>query len=108
MKPKPVVSRHKADEDLDRAFEYYLLEAGPDIAEAFINEFERVASHLSRFPLSGSTRLEHALAIPGLRQWPLRRFPYLIIYVDREHSVEIWRVLHGQTDIPDWMRGEED
>ena len=104
---KPVVTRHKADEDLDIAFDYYLLEAGPEIAEAFINEFERVASYLSRNSTSGSTSIGHALAIKDLRQWPLRRFPYLIIYVDRGHIVEIWRVLHGQRDIPELMRLEE-
>ena len=100
MKPKPVVTRHRADEDVDRAFEYYLFKAGPDLAEAFIDEYERSTSHLSHFPSSGSLRLEHALFIPELRQWPLQRFPYTIFYFDREHLVEIWRVIHGKRDIP--------
>ncbi len=107
MRSKPVITRHRADEDIDRAFEYYLSEAGPDLAEAFIDEFEHATSHLSRFPLSGSTRFEYALGIPGLRQWLFRRFPYVILYIDQEHHVEIWRVLHGHTDIPAWMRDGE-
>jgi toxin ParE1/3/4 len=103
---KPVVTRRAADEDLDLAFGYYLREAGPEIAEAFINEFDRSTSHLSRFPLSGSLRFEHALSIPELRHWPLRRFPYVIFYFDKERSVEIWRVLHGRADMSAWLHDE--
>ncbi len=107
MSSKPIITRHRADDDIERAFEYYLIDAGPDLAEAFINEFEYATSHLSRFPMSGSPRFEHALAIPGLRQWPFQRFPYLILYLNQEHHLEVWRVLHGQADIPAWMRDEE-
>ncbi|HVF46644.1 MAG TPA: type II toxin-antitoxin system RelE/ParE family toxin [Pyrinomonadaceae bacterium] len=106
MKVKPVVTRHQADDDIDRAFEYYLSEGGREVAVAFIDDYERSVSHLSRFPLSGSPRLEHKLSISDLRQWSLRRFPYLILYFDREHSVEIWRVLHGHMDLPAWLRDE--
>lgn len=104
MRIKPVVTRHQADDDIDAAFEYYLANAGSEIAIAFMDEYERAALHLAKYPLTGSPRLGHTLAIPDLRQWPLRRFPYLIIYSDLEHTVEIWRVLHGRVDIPEWLR----
>ena len=107
MKTKPVITRHQADDDIDGAFYHYLLEAGSEIAVAFMDEYERATSHLSRFPLSGSPLLGHTLAIEDLRQWPLRGFPYLIFYFDREFSVEVWRVLPDQVDIPEWLRGEE-
>jgi toxin ParE1/3/4 len=107
VRSKPVVTRHLADEDIDRAFEYYLREAGPDIAVAFIDELERSTSHLSRFPLSGSPHLGHVLNIPGIRQWPLQRFPYSIVYIDTEYSVEIWRVLHGKMDMSELMTEDE-
>lgn len=106
MKIKPVVTRHQADNDIDRAFEFYLVEGGRDVAIAFIDEYEKSTSHLSRFPLSGSPQLEHKLAIPDLSQWPMRRFPYVIVYFDREHSVEIWRILHGHMDLPAWLQEE--
>lgn len=107
MRSKAVVTRHRADEDVDRAFEYYLKEGGPDVAIAFVDEYERSTSHLSRAPLSGSLRFEHALGIEDLRQWPLRKYPYLIIYVVTEHSIEVWRVLHSERDIPAIMHGED-
>jgi toxin ParE1/3/4 len=107
VRPKPVITRHQADEDIDRAFEYYLSEGGPELAIAFVDDYERATSHISRLPLSGSPRLGQTVTIPDLRQWPFGRFPYVIFYFDLEHSVEIWRVLHGRTDIPAWLREGE-
>lgn len=107
MKSKPVITRRLADEDIDRAFQGYLAEGGSQLAVEFVDAYEKAALHLSRFPLSGSPGLEQILGIPGLRKWPLRRFPYLIIYFDLEHAVEIWRVLHGSVDVPAWLRDKE-
>ncbi|MGE3467619.1 MAG: type II toxin-antitoxin system RelE/ParE family toxin [Pyrinomonadaceae bacterium] len=107
MKTKPVVTRHQADDDINQTFDHYLSEGGANLAVAFVDAYESATSHLSRFPLSGSLRLGHTLVISDLRQWPLQRFPYVILYFDREHSVEIWRVLHASVDIPAWLRGEE-
>ena len=99
MRSKPIVTRALADEDIDLAFEYYLAEGGPEVAVAFIDDYESSTAHISRFPLGGSPRLAGALDISDLRQWPLRRFPYSIIYIDRKQYVEVWRVLHSQRDL---------
>lgn len=107
MKTKPVVTRYKADEDVDKTFEHYLANAGPEIAISFIDEYEKAISHLSRNPLIGSPLAGHRLDVDELRQWPLRRFPYLIFYFDLERAVEIWRVLHTSVDIPAWLQDEE-
>jgi toxin ParE1/3/4 len=45
----------------------------------------------------------HELGIPGLRSWPLKRFPQLIFYIERADHIDVWRVLHGERDIPAWM-----
>jgi toxin ParE1/3/4 len=104
---KPVITRRRADDDIDRAFESYLKDGGAELAVAFADDLERAVTHLSKFPLSGSPTLAQVLEIPGLRKWPLRQFPYLIIYIDSEHAVEIWRVLHSHSDVPAWLRAEE-
>jgi plasmid stabilization system protein ParE len=31
-------------------------------------------------------------------------FPYLIFYVERESELDVWRMLHGQRDIPAWLQ----
>ena len=55
-------------------------------------------------PAAGSSRYARALDLPGLRSWPLKRYPYLVFYTEREDSVDVWRVLHGRRDVPARMR----
>lgn len=38
----------------------------------------------------------------------MQRYPYLIFYVDLPSHTDIWRVLHGQRDIPAWLREDRD
>lgn len=46
----------------------------------------------------------HDLDLPGLRFWPLTRFPYLVFYFKQSDCLDVWRVLHGRRDIPAWMQ----
>jgi toxin ParE1/3/4 len=46
----------------------------------------------------------HEPNLPGLRFWPLTCDPYLIFYIERPQHIDVWRVLHGQRDIPAWMQ----
>jgi toxin ParE1/3/4 len=36
--------------------------------------------------------------------WPLRRFPHLVFYVVEADRIDVWRVLHGERDVPQWLR----
>ena len=36
------------------------------------------------------------------------RYSHLVFYVERDAHVEVWRVLHGERDIPAWMKSPED
>jgi toxin ParE1/3/4 len=103
VKVKPVVPRKLANEDVDHAIAYYLGEGSKQAALAFIDALEQAYDHIGRNPATGSPRYAHDLDIPGLRSWPLRRFPHLVFYVERDDHVDVWRVLHGQRDIPAWM-----
>jgi toxin ParE1/3/4 len=38
--------------------------------------------------------------LPGLRFWPLKRYPYFVFYLERETHIDVWRVLHAERDIP--------
>jgi toxin ParE1/3/4 len=104
MNPTPLVSRELARLDIEAAFDYYLAEGGTDIAIAFVDEIERTFAVISRTPSAGSSRYAHELELPNLRFWPIKKFPYLIFYVDLGRHAEIWRVLHSHSDIPSWMR----
>lgn len=108
MSAKPVIPRERARRDIDEAVDHYLAEAGERVALGFIDALEQAFRHIARHPATGSPRYGHELDLPGLRSWPLKRYPYLVFYVERDDHVDVWRVLHGQRDIPAWMRAPED
>jgi len=64
--------------------------------------------HIARQPATGSPRYAHELDLPGLRCWPLRRYPYLVFYVELPRHVDVWRILHRRRDIPAAMLEEVD
>lgn len=107
MRAKPVVPRAQANLDVDEAVAYYLGEDAPQAALGFIDALDKAYAHLGRHPGTGSPRYAHELNLPGLRAWPLTGYPHLVFYVDRPDHVDVWRVLHGQRDIPAWMQDAE-
>jgi toxin ParE1/3/4 len=97
---KPVRLRLLAAEDIDAALDHYLSEAGGEIAARFVGSVERAINHVGRHPHHGSLRFAYELDVPDLRCWPLSRFPYLVMYVERDTEVDVLRVLHTRRDIP--------
>jgi toxin ParE1/3/4 len=104
---KPVVPRELANRDIDDAIAYYLSESAEQAAFGFIDALEQAYAHIGRHPATGSPRYAHELNLPGLRLWPLAHYPHLVFYVERPHHIDVWRVLHGQHDIPAWMQEPE-
>jgi len=87
--------------------EYYLNEGGERTALALVDALERAFLHIRRHPATGSPCYVHELDLPALRCWRVQRYPYLVFYVERDDYIDVWRVLHGQRDIPAWL-GESD
>ena len=107
MKSKPVIPRELASRDVEEAIEHYRGEGAEQAALGFIDALEQAYAHISRHPATGSPRYAHELNLPGLRCWPLMRYPQLVFYVERGDHIDVWRVLHGQRDIPAWMQQPE-
>lgn len=107
MKSKPIIPREIVRQDVNEAISYYLEEGAEHAALGFIDALEQAYSHLARHPDMGSPRYSYELDIPGLRSWPLKRYPHLIFYVNRTDHVDVWRVIDGSRDIPAWLRDEE-
>ena len=104
MTAKPVVPRRVALRDIDEAVAYYLGEGGDETALRFIEAVEKTFTRIGRHPASGSPRYAVELTLPGLRAMPVTRHPHLVFYVDRGSHIDVWRVLHGERDIPAWIR----
>ncbi len=96
---KPVVPRVAAEDDLDRACDHYLMTAGSGVAVEFLHDFEIAIAFISKSPGSGSPRYGPEPDLSGLRSLPMKKFP-LIFYIETEHYIDVWRVLHGNMDIP--------
>jgi toxin ParE1/3/4 len=101
---KPIFAREKARWDIEGAVDYYFTTAGQGIALQFVDSLERVYWLISAYPASGSLRYAYELNLPGLRFRQLTNYPYLVFYIEGEHHVDVWRVLHAQRDIPAWMQ----
>lgn len=104
MSKKPVLPRALARRDVQAAVDYHLREAGRIVALGFIDALETVYRSISAHPAAGSPRYANELALPGLRSRALKHYPYIVFYIERDDRIDVWRVLHAQSDIPAWMR----
>ena len=107
MSGKPVLLRELAHRDVEAAVDYYVREAGPDVALGFIDALQSTYRAIAEHPALGSPRYAQELALPGLRSFAVRGFPYFVFYIDRADHIDVWRVLHGRRDIPSRMREPE-
>ena len=96
---KPVVPRQRAVNDIEEAVDRYLVDADVEVAVGFVDELERAFRQLGEHPGSGSPRWAGELRIPGLRSWPLNRYPYVVFYRENEDRLDVWRVLHVRRDM---------
>ncbi len=103
MKSKPVIPRVLANRDVDEAIKHCLDQDAEAAALGFIDALEQACAHIGRHAATGSPRYAHELNLPGLRFWPLTRYPHRVFYIEMDDHIDVWRVLHGERDIPVWM-----
>ena len=104
MSVKPVVLRDLADRDVETAVDYYVQEAGADVATQFVVELQNGLRAIAEHPGTGSPRYAQELDLPGLRSRKAPRYPYLIFYVEQNDHIDVWRALHAQRDIAAWLQ----
>ena len=103
MKPSRLIPRGTAVRDAEEATDYYVQEAGDAVAYRFIDALHAAYDSIRANPGIGSPRLGGLIGIPALRTWAVRGFPYVICYEIRPGAVDVWRVLHAQSDIPEHL-----
>jgi toxin ParE1/3/4 len=107
MTAKPIVPRERGRRDVEAAVEYYASEAGEQVALGLIDALESAYRAIASHPAIGSPRYGHELNLPGLRSRALKRYPYVVFYIERADHIDVWRVLHAQRDIPASMQAPE-
>lgn len=100
MSDKAVVPRQQARRDIEDALDHDVAEAGDAVALGFIDAVQDAFRAIAVHPAAGSPRYAHELNLPGLRSHALKRFPYLVFYIERDTHIDVWRLLHAQRDIP--------
>ena len=108
MRVKPLIPRALARQDVEDALSYYLSEEAERAAPGFIDALEQAYAHIGRNPATSSSRYARELNLPSLRSCPLKRYPYIVCYVERDDHIDVWRVLHGMRDIPAWLCDGDD
>ena len=103
MSPKPVIPRQRAQQDVDEAIGHYLRDANAAVALGFVDDLQATYRLIAQHPAAGSPRYAYELQIADLRSRQLKRYPYLVFYVECPEYIDVWRVLHGMRDIPSWL-----
>lgn len=92
---------------MDEALGHYMRDANGSVALGFIDDLQATYRLIAEHPASGSARYAYELQIANLRSLRLKRYPYLVFYVERPDHIDVWRVLHGMRDIPSWLVGPD-
>ncbi|HZP66639.1 MAG TPA: type II toxin-antitoxin system RelE/ParE family toxin [Rudaea sp.] len=103
---KPAILSKRAAADIEGAAAGYAGERA-ELADAFIDALEHAVRHLETHPAAGSPRYAHVLAIPQLRFWLLRKFPFALFYIEQPDRLYVIRCVHMKRDIPASLRDEE-
>ena len=101
---KHLVRTRQATQDIEQAIAHYLNVADADLAERLLEEINTAFLHIAHFPGTGSPRYAKRSTVKGLRFWLLDRFPYSVFYIERSDSIEIIRLLHQASDIPQHLK----
>lgn len=104
MSGKRVVRRQRAARDIEEAADYYFERGGEPLELRFIDALGAAIRYIAVHPATGSPRYAVELNLPGLRFWPVKRFPFLVFYTERADHIDVSRVLHGARDLPAWLR----
>lgn len=88
--PSKQVGLHEAAlGEAQAAYEWYGAR-NPVAAEAFIEELDYAMAQIGEFPDVGASH------VSGTRRYVMRRFPFTIIYRERERAIEVVAVAHGR------------
>ena len=84
-----IVTIHpEAEAELIDSAAYYAREAGQSLGEAFIAEFSRTVTLLLDHPRLGTEWRGQ------LRRFPMRRFPYSVVYQETKNALRIIALAH--------------
>jgi toxin ParE1/3/4 len=97
---KAIIRRKLARRDLEDASDYYYGEGGEALELRFIDAMEQTLGLIAEMPGIASPRYAEILQRSGLRCFGVKRFPYLVFYIEHPDRIDVLRILHRRRDIP--------
>jgi toxin ParE1/3/4 len=101
--------RDAARVDITEVLDYFL-DIEEHLAAQFRADLQSNIERVQEYPGTGSPRYSHLWArgarASKLRFWLLSQFPYAIFYVERDTWIDIVRVLHQASDIPQHLKNK--
>ena len=77
-----------ARREIRRAFDWYIQEASPHVAAGFLDDFEHTQALLKEHPEIGEP------GISQTRRLTFQRYPYTVVYRQRDKTLEIIAIAH--------------
>jgi toxin ParE1/3/4 len=96
--PARLTRRPLAEEDVDAAVDWLIVNASAAAGLSFIDALEAALVSLREHPFSGAD-WSHRIGIPGFRALLLDGHPYVVLHMASPTAVDIVRVLHTSRDI---------
>jgi plasmid stabilization system protein ParE len=92
----------RAEKDLIDQYRWYMDNASDEIAEKFLNAFDKTMDILSRFPELGRMRQFRAQQLSGIRSLVLPKpfEAHVVFYKAAGKRLSIERVMHGARGLP--------
>ena len=100
---KQVARSARASNDIEDAVHYYAGQAVDGLVVRFLDAMEAALDHVATHPGTGSRRYAQHMPQADLRFWTLNHFPYSVFYVERKDLIDVIRVLHQASDIPNHL-----
>jgi plasmid stabilization system protein ParE len=88
--------RPQARHELLEATRWYLADGGPAVAEQFEWALQRALRLLAFMPQIGSP------SHPGVRTWPLKHFPYTLVYRVKGQTISVIALAHQSREPGYW------
>ena len=89
--------RPQAQSELLEATRWYLTDGGPGVAEQFERAVQRALNLLAFMLRLGSP------SYPGVRTWPLKQFPYTLVYRVKGEVISVIAVAHQSREPGYWQ-----
>ena len=102
-----LLRRHSlADKDIIDAIDFYNDALAYQASTRFLDAIEQALRFILAFPKAGSSRLGEMVGLSQFKTWPLTKFPFLVIYVVEDKSIDIVRLIHQKRDLSEPLRLE--